>query len=117
MTFLCWLLMWFEAIFGLRVILDKSEPIPIGRVENVEELVSELGCKVGRLSFTYLGMSLGASFKVVATWDRIEERFHKRLAMWKQQYISKGWENHLDSKHFVQPTYLFHVYSSIAKGG
>ena len=52
MMFLCWLLMWFEAISGLRVNLDKSKLIHVGRVENVEELASKLGCKVGRLLFT-----------------------------------------------------------------
>ena len=40
MTFLCRLLMWFEAISGLRVNLDKSELIPVGNVENVEDLAS-----------------------------------------------------------------------------
>ncbi|KAJ9693945.1 hypothetical protein PVL29_009766 [Vitis rotundifolia] len=83
MMFLWWLLMWFEAISGLRVNLDKSELIPIGRVENVEEFAFELGCKVGRLPFTYLGMLLGAPFKSVVAWDKIEERFRKRLTMWK----------------------------------
>ena len=35
MMFLRWLLMWFEAISGLRVNMDKSELIPLGRVKNV----------------------------------------------------------------------------------
>ncbi|KAL6323790.1 hypothetical protein AAG906_002258 [Vitis piasezkii] len=78
MTFLCWVLMWFEAISGLKVNLDKSELILVGRVENVDDLAGELGCKVGRLSSTYLGMPLGASFNSVAAWDGIGERFHKR---------------------------------------
>ena len=30
--------MWFEAMSGLNVNLDKSEIIVMGRVENVEEL-------------------------------------------------------------------------------
>ena len=91
--------MWFEAILGLRGNLDKSEFIPVGRVENVEELAKELGCKVGRLSSTHLGMPLGAPFKSVVAWDGIEERLRKRLGMWKRQYISKegGEEFHLDS--------------------
>ena len=89
-TFLSWLLMWFEAISGLKVNLDKSELFPMGNVENMEELAFELGCKVGRLPSTYLVMSLGAPFKSVAIWDGVEERFHKRLDMWKHQYISKG---------------------------
>ena len=82
-TFLSWFLMWFEAISGLKVNLDKSELIPVGNVENVEELASELDCKVGCLPSTYLGMPLGAPFMSVAAWDGVEERFHKRLTMWK----------------------------------
>ena len=50
----------------------------------------ELGCKVGGLPSCYLGLPLGAPFKSVAVWDGVEERFQKRLAMWKRQYISKG---------------------------
>ncbi|RVW85798.1 hypothetical protein CK203_055428 [Vitis vinifera] len=90
LTYLCWLLMWFEAISGLRVNLEKIELIPVGRVENVKELADEFGYKVGKLPSTYLGMPLGAPFKSVAAWDGIEERFRKRLTMWKRQYISKG---------------------------
>ncbi|RVW57097.1 Transposon TX1 uncharacterized 149 kDa protein [Vitis vinifera] len=75
---------------GLRMNLEKSELIPIGRVENVEELAEEFGYKMGRLPSTYLGMSLGAPFESAAAWDEIKERFRKRLAMWKRQYISKG---------------------------
>ena len=70
--------------------MEKSELIPIGRVENVGELADEYGYKVGNLSSTYLGMPLGAPFKSIGVWDGIDERFRKRLAMWKRQYISKG---------------------------
>ncbi|RVW15499.1 putative inactive ATP-dependent zinc metalloprotease FTSHI 1, chloroplastic [Vitis vinifera] len=56
LTYLSWLLMWFEACSGLKVNLEKSELIPVGEV----------------------------------VWDSVEERFRKRLAMWKRQYISKG---------------------------
>ncbi|RVX14330.1 hypothetical protein CK203_017363 [Vitis vinifera] len=53
MTYLSWLLIWFEAMLG------------------------------GGASF-HLGLALGASHKSVAVWDRVEERFWKRLAMWKR---------------------------------
>lgn len=49
--------MWFEAILGLKINLEKSGLIPIGR--GAGELVIELNYKV-------------------------EERFHKRLLMWKR---------------------------------
>ncbi|RVW76360.1 putative ribonuclease H protein [Vitis vinifera] len=35
MTYLSWLLMWFEACSGLRINLEKSEMIPVGRVLNI----------------------------------------------------------------------------------
>ena len=59
-------------------------------MHNIEDLALELRCKVDGLPFCYLGMPLGAPFKSVEVWDDVEERFQKRLAMWKRQYISKG---------------------------
>lgn len=40
-----WIFMWFETISGLKINLEKSESIPVGRLRNGEELVAELGCK------------------------------------------------------------------------
>ncbi|RVW36583.1 LINE-1 retrotransposable element ORF2 protein [Vitis vinifera] len=89
LTFLSWLLIWFEAISGLCINLNKSEILPVGRVENAELLAAELGCKMGSLSSTYLGLPLGASHKSVKVWDRMEEQMRKKLALWKRQFISK----------------------------
>ena len=82
--------MWFEACLGLRISWEKSELIPTDRMHNIEDLALELGCKVGGLPSCYLGMPLGPPFKSVVVWDGVEERFRKRLAMWKRRYISKG---------------------------
>ncbi|RVW28738.1 putative ribonuclease H protein [Vitis vinifera] len=90
LTYLNWLLMWFEAVSGLRINLEKSELIPIGRVENMDDLAWEFGCSLGSLPTTYLGMPLGAPFKSVTVWNGVEDRFRRRLAMWKRQYLSKG---------------------------
>lgn len=87
LTYLNWLFMWFGTILGLRVNLEKSELIPMRRVDNLEELAKELGCKVSVLPLTYLVLPLGALFKFVAVWDNVEEKFQKRLALWKRQYI------------------------------
>ena len=89
MSYLSWLLMWFKAMSRLKVNLDKSELIPLGRVENVEELTLEFGCKFSTLLSSYLGLPLGARFKDMAIWDGAEERLRKRLSIWKRQYISK----------------------------
>ena len=45
--------------------LDKSEIIAVGKAENVEELALKFGCKVSKLSYSYLGLPLGAHFKEV----------------------------------------------------
>ena len=82
--------MWFEAMAGLKINLAKSEIIPVGNVPNLEELASELGCKIGSLPTSYLGLPLGAKHKALGVWDSIEERYRKKLAAWKTQYISKG---------------------------
>ncbi|RVW18300.1 Transposon TX1 uncharacterized 149 kDa protein [Vitis vinifera] len=54
-TYLSWILVWFEAASGLRINLAKSEVIPVGEVEDIEMLAVELGCKVGTLPSVYLG--------------------------------------------------------------
>ncbi|RVW65596.1 putative ribonuclease H protein [Vitis vinifera] len=107
LAFLSWLLLWFEAISGLRINLNKSEILPVGRVENAELLAAELGCKVGSLPSTYLGLPLGASHKSVMVWDGMEERMRKRLALWKRQFISKGGRITLIRSTLASiPTYL-----------
>ena len=82
--------MWFEALFGLKINMDKSELIPVRNVDNAEELAVVLGCKVGSLPFTYLGLPLGTHYNSSKVRDGVEERFRKILAKWKRQYISKG---------------------------
>ena len=47
MTYLSWILCWFEAVSGLRINLAKSEIILVGEVEGILEMAVELGCKVG----------------------------------------------------------------------
>ena len=90
LMYLGWTLMWFEAFSGLKINLSKSEISPLNRVDDVELLASELGCGVGSLPTTYLGLPLGAPHRAMEVWDSIEERFRKRLSSWKRQYISKG---------------------------
>ena len=45
---------------------------------------------MGNLPTTYLGLPLGDHCKSLTIWDGVEERFRKKLALWKRQYISKG---------------------------
>ena len=78
---LSWVFMWFKVIYGLKINLDKSELILVGKVSNKEDLAMVVGCKVGSLPSTYLGLPLDASFKSVQAWDVMEERFQKTCSM------------------------------------
>ena len=71
LAYLSWLLMWFGAISGLKINLNKSKIIPVGNVENDEVLALELGCKLGAFPSSYLGLPLGAHHGSVAMWDGI----------------------------------------------
>ena len=79
-----------EVISDLKINLEKSKIIPIGGVANVEDLVLVLGYKIGKWPTSYLDFPLGALFKPSRVWDVVKERFRKRLAMWKRQFVSKG---------------------------
>ena len=48
---------------------------------------SLLGCKVGKLLASNL---LGAPNKHYGVWDSIEERFKRKLVVWKKHRLSKG---------------------------
>lgn len=44
-------------------------------MENLEDLVLKFDCNIGTLPSSYLGVSLGASFKSVTTWDGMRRDF------------------------------------------
>ncbi|RVX22011.1 hypothetical protein CK203_001104 [Vitis vinifera] len=64
--------------------MDESEAIPVGRVDSLENIVSMLGCRIGKLPTSYLGLPLGAPFISSRVWDVVEERFRKCLSLWKR---------------------------------
>ena len=70
--FLSRTLIWFEAMSGLRINLNKGDIIPVGPIANVEELATELGCGVSSLPTFYLAFPLepllGTSHKVIGVW-------------------------------------------------
>jgi hypothetical protein len=104
--FLC-----FEAASGLRINLGKSEIVPIGEVEDVEGLAQLLGCRVGSLPMTYLGMPLDASYKSVSTWKVVVEKMERKLAGWKRMYLSKGGRLTLIKSTLSNlPTYLLSLF-------
>ena len=84
------LLLCFQAVTSLKVNVQKSEMVPIGKVNDVHALVEILGCRVGTLPMSYLGMPLGTSHKSPSIWNPILEIIERKLAKWKKLYLSKG---------------------------
>ena len=82
--------MCFELVSDLKIDQQKSEVIPVGETMDVNRATSLFGCKVGKLPTSYLGLPLGAPKKHCGVWDSIEERFKRKLAVWKKHYLSKG---------------------------
>ena len=83
-------LIWFEAVFGLKINLGKSELVPVGVVHDIDLLLNVLRCKQGTLPMKYLGLPLGAKFKNKTIWNPILEKMERRLVGWKRLYLSKG---------------------------
>lgn len=83
-------LMIFEAISGLHMNMLKSIIYPVNSVPNLEELAEVMCCKVGSFPTTYLGLPLGARYKALGIWNGVIEKFEKKLASWKMQYLSLG---------------------------
>ena len=67
------LLLCFQAMTSLKVNVQKSEMVPIGEVDDVHALAEILGCRVGILPMSYLGMPLEASHKSPSIWNPIQE--------------------------------------------
>ena len=53
--------------------------VPIGEVNNAHALAKILGCRVGSLPMTYLGMPLGASHKAPSIRNPILEKIERKL--------------------------------------
>ncbi|RVX19782.1 hypothetical protein CK203_005356 [Vitis vinifera] len=103
LRYLSWVFLWFEAISGLKVNRDKSEAILVGSIDSLENSVSVMGCRVGKLP-TYLGLPLGVPFKssrgglgirnLVAlnnaiAWEVELEICYREDSLWKQVIIDK----------------------------
>jgi hypothetical protein len=105
------LLICFKAVAGLKVNFSKSASIPVGLVDNVGQLAGLLGCGSGEVPLKYLGLPLGASFKLKAMWAGLEDLMSRRLASWKRLYLSKGGRVTLiKSTLSNMPTYMMSLF-------
>ena len=86
--------------------------VSIGEVPNVHVLAEFLGCWIGSLPLTYLGMPLGESHKSFTIWNPIFEKIEHKLVGWKKMYLSKGGRlTLLKSTLSSLPTYFLSLFT------
>lgn len=74
------LLRTFADSTGLQVNFEKSSLVPINMTEErAGHLAATIGCKVGVMPFTYLGLPLGTTQPTVDEFIPILTRIEKRM--------------------------------------
>ncbi|KAL8517156.1 hypothetical protein ACS0TY_015391 [Phlomoides rotata] len=56
--------------------------------ENLAYMTDILGCEVGLIHFSYLGLNVGINHRRVASWDKLVDKIRRRLALWNDKHIS-----------------------------
>ena len=77
----------------LRINVSKSEMVQISDADNLDTLADMLGCKVGSLPMSYLGMPLGASYKSSFVWNPISPISHPLFGIQFWRNWEDGWQD------------------------
>lgn len=81
----------FEEMSGFKVNLNKSRVYGVGVDEmSVSKMARWMGCSVGSLPISYLGLPIGVGMRRVVERKTIIDKFKKRLAGWKAKKMSYG---------------------------
>jgi len=76
---------------GLKVNFSKSLLVGINIGDSwLVEAASLLNCKVGKIPFLYLGLSIGGDPRKLAFWEPVINTIKTRLARWHSQFLSYG---------------------------
>jgi hypothetical protein len=81
----------FELASGLKVNFGKSKVMGVN-VSNDFLGVAErfLHCSRASLTFTYLGLPVGANARKLSTWQPLIDTISKKLGTWNNRWISMG---------------------------
>jgi hypothetical protein len=83
----------FADMSGLKVNFQKSLLVGINIGDSwLTEVASILNCKVGKISFLYLGLSIGGDPRRLAFWEPVVSTINSRLAGWQSRFLSLGSE-------------------------
>ena len=81
----------FADMSGLKVNFNKSLMVGINIGDSwLTEAASILNCKVGKIPFLYLGLSIGGDPQRLAFWEPVVSNIKSRLAGWQSRFLSFG---------------------------
>ncbi|GJW82711.1 RNA-directed DNA polymerase, eukaryota [Tanacetum coccineum] len=81
----------FFLVSGLKINVQKSSIFGIGvRPSVVRNMAARYGCIASTLSFTYLGVKVGANMKRISPWDVVINKVTSKLYTWKAKSLSVG---------------------------
>ncbi|MCI21798.1 cysteine-rich receptor-like protein kinase, partial [Trifolium medium] len=84
-------LVLFESMSGLKVNFNKSMLVGVNISDSwLHEAASALCCKVGNVSFLYLGLPIGGDPRRLGFWELVLDRIKNRLSGWKSRFLSFG---------------------------
>lgn len=82
-------LLYFQAVSGLKINLNNSEMTRIGGNGAAGSFATIMGCKEVKFPLKYLSIPLGAKYKDQLSWEPVIDLFERRLFGWKINFISK----------------------------
>jgi len=81
----------FAEMSGLKVNFNKSLLVGINIADSwLYEATSILNCKVGKVPFVYLGLSIGGDPRRLAFWEPVLKTIKSRLSGWQSRFLSYG---------------------------
>jgi hypothetical protein len=81
----------FAEMSGLNVNFNKSILVGVNIADSwLNEAASILNCKVGKIPFLYLGLSIGGDPRRLAFWDPVVNTIKSRLSRWQSRFLSFG---------------------------
>jgi len=81
----------FAVMSGLKVNFHKSLLVGVNIADSwLNEAASLLNCKVGKVPFMYLGLSIGGDPRRLALWEHVLNTIKSRLTGWHSRFRSYG---------------------------
>lgn len=79
----------FEMLSGLRVNFKKCNIMGISIEKNqLESMANNLGCSVGSIPFSFLGVKVGLLRNNSADWSGLTQKMKSKLKSWEDKKIS-----------------------------